>query len=108
MFTFSRPIRLFSSISQHLQKNPLKRKRLRTNDAVAASLLPPPDPVLRREVISIYKELLNRGRDYPKGYDYFRQRLHKAFKENASIRDAKQIQKKIKQAKYIQRELEAL
>ncbi|KAI2775769.1 hypothetical protein F4815DRAFT_486864 [Daldinia loculata] len=107
MSTFTRPIRLFSSVSQHLQKR-FKLKSTRTNDALTASMLPPPNPVLRRQVISIYKELLNRGRDYPKGYDYFRKRLHKAFQEKASLRDKKEIQGAIRKAEYVKKELEAL
>ncbi|KAI8961519.1 hypothetical protein F5Y11DRAFT_348427 [Daldinia sp. FL1419] len=70
--------------------------------------MPPPNPQLRRQVISVYKELLHRGRDYPQGYDYFRQRLHRAFMAKASLRDDSEIEKGIRQAEYVKKELEAL
>ncbi|KAI0118964.1 hypothetical protein F4814DRAFT_222283 [Daldinia grandis] len=117
MCAFTRPTRLFSSISQHLQKRakpiPSKRDPPRTKYVAVASLtaaprLPPPNPVLRHAAISIYKELLHRGRDYPKGYDYFRHQLHEAFWANASLRDEGEIKKAIGKARHAKKELEAL
>ncbi|OTB18801.1 hypothetical protein K445DRAFT_314660 [Daldinia sp. EC12] len=70
--------------------------------------MPPPNPQLRQQVISIYKELLNRGRDYPKGYNYFREQVHKAFKAKADLRDDEEIHRAIKHAEYVKKELEAL
>ncbi|KAI1464551.1 NADH-ubiquinone oxidoreductase complex 1/LYR family protein [Daldinia caldariorum] len=69
---------------------------------------PPPNLQLRHQVISIYKELLNRGRDYPKGYEYFREQLRRAFKAKADLRDDEEIRKAIKHAEYVKKELEAL
>ena len=83
---------------------------------------------LRRQVISVYKgtqfalgsfdfaqhstdrspELLEMGKHYPLGYDYFRPRLHKAFMSKAHLRDEEQIQQGIKQAEYVKKEIEAL
>ncbi|KAH8768551.1 complex 1 protein [Hyaloscypha finlandica] len=67
-----------------------------------------PNPALRREVIAIYKELLNLGKAYPLGYDYFRPRLHKAFASNASLTDEKDIRKGIERAEFVKKEIEAL
>ncbi|KAF3064504.1 LYR motif-containing protein 5 [Daldinia childiae] len=71
-------------------------------------MLPPPNRQLRQQVIAMYKELLHCGRDYPRGYDYFRQRLRKAFRENASLRDEGEIKGALKRAHYVKKELEAL
>lgn len=53
-------------------------------------------------------ELLEMGKHYPLGYDYFRLRLHKAFMSKAHLRDEKEIQKGIQQAEYVKKEIEAL
>ncbi|OQO01581.1 hypothetical protein B0A48_12617 [Cryoendolithus antarcticus] len=58
---------------------------------------------LRPEVIRIYKELLNLGREYPLGYDYFRPRLYKAFSAKASLTDEAEIKKGIEQAEYVKK-----
>lgn len=68
----------------------------------------PPNPDLRRQVISIYKELLFLGREYPLGYDYFRPRLHGAFMGRAAERDEDVIRRGIAQAEYVKKEIEAL
>jgi len=88
-----------------------------------------PNPTLRREVISIYKgtsslgllssvkrmsnralmgnstltELLNLGKGYPLGYDYFRERLHKAFKSQAGLRDEGEIRKGVERAEFVRK-----
>ncbi|BCR82920.1 electron transfer flavoprotein regulatory factor 1 [Aspergillus chevalieri] len=66
------------------------------------------NPALRREVINIYKELLNLGRAYPLGYDHFRNRLHKAFSSQAHLSDEEQIKKGIARAEFVKKEIEAL
>lgn len=66
------------------------------------------NPALRREVISIYKELLNLGRAYPLGYSYFQPRLHEAFMANASLTDEVEIKKGIERAEFVKKEIEAL
>ncbi|OTA67116.1 complex 1 protein [Hypoxylon sp. EC38] len=67
-----------------------------------------PNPELRRQVIAIYKELLNLGKDYPQGFSYFRPRLHKAFMVNAHLRDEDAIRNAIAKADYVKKEIEAL
>ncbi|KAI6093191.1 hypothetical protein F4821DRAFT_77026 [Hypoxylon rubiginosum] len=66
------------------------------------------NPELRRQVIAIYKELLNLGRDYPQGFAYFRPRLHKAFMGNAHLRDEEAIRSAIRRADFVKKEIEAL
>ncbi len=53
-------------------------------------------------------ELLEMGKHYPLGYDYFRPRLHKAFMSKAHLRDEDEIRKGIRQAEYVKKEIEAL
>ncbi|KAI1256220.1 hypothetical protein MGN70_002382 [Eutypa lata] len=67
------------------------------------------NPELRRQVIAIYKELLNLGKDYPQGgLSYFRPRLHRAFMANAQLRDEEAIKKGIARAEFVKKEIEAL
>ncbi|EAW10703.1 electron transfer flavoprotein regulatory factor 1 [Aspergillus clavatus NRRL 1] len=66
------------------------------------------NPELRRQVINIYKELLNIGREYPLGYDYFRTRLHKAFSSQAHLDDDEQIRKGIARAEFVKKGIESL
>ncbi|KAL4896743.1 hypothetical protein BDV59DRAFT_171373 [Aspergillus ambiguus] len=66
------------------------------------------NPELRRQVINIYKEMLNLGRNYPQGYEYFRTRLHKAFASQAHLNDDEQIRKGIARAEFVKKEIEAL
>ncbi|KAL2005651.1 hypothetical protein VTN00DRAFT_10144 [Thermoascus crustaceus] len=66
------------------------------------------NPELRRQVINIYKELLNLGRNYPLGYEYFRNRLHRAFSSRAHLRDEEQIRKGIERAEFVKKEIEAM
>ncbi|KAF2278494.1 LYR motif-containing protein 5A [Westerdykella ornata] len=66
------------------------------------------NPALRLEVKRIYKELLYMGRDYPQGYDYFRNRLHKAFFNQRHLTDEEAIKKGIERAEFVKKEIEAL
>ncbi|OQD74478.1 hypothetical protein PENDEC_c010G05226 [Penicillium decumbens] len=66
------------------------------------------NPELRRQVITVYKELLFMGREYPLGYQYFRDRLHRAFAGQADLRDEEQIRKGIARAEFVKKEVEAL
>lgn len=66
-----------------------------------------PSP-LRYQVIRIYKELLYLGREYPRGYSYFRPRLHKAFASQSHITDEQQIKKGIERAEFVKKEIEAM
>ncbi|KAF2157362.1 hypothetical protein K461DRAFT_289688 [Myriangium duriaei CBS 260.36] len=63
---------------------------------------------LRLEVKRIYKELLYLGQNYPRGYDYFRPRLHKAFASKANLADEAEIRQGIKQAEHVKKEIEAM
>lgn len=65
-------------------------------------------PSLRRQVIQVYKELLEMGKWYPLGYDYFRPRLHKAFMSQAQLKDEEKIKEGIRRAEYVKKEIEAL
>ncbi|XP_015912377.1 electron transfer flavoprotein regulatory factor 1 [Parasteatoda tepidariorum] len=62
----------------------------------------------RSKVITLYKNLLFLGRDYPKGYDYFRVRLKEAFLKNKDVKEAAQIEILLTRGQYIIKELEAL
>lgn len=53
-------------------------------------------------------ELLNLGKEYPLGFDYFRPRLHQAFISNASVTDEGEIRKGIERAEFVKKEIEAL
>ena len=48
-------------------------------------------------------ELLNLGKDYPQGFDYFRPRLHRAFMANAHLRDEEEIRKGIARADFVRK-----
>nr|ALS04259.1 LYR motif-containing protein 5 [Acartia pacifica] len=61
----------------------------------------------RHRVIQLYKNLLYLGREYPKGYDYFRSRCHKAFMKNKDLAPD-QVEQWIGKGEYIIKELEAL
>lgn len=63
---------------------------------------------LRYQVIHVYKELLEMGKSYPLGFDYFRPRLHKAFMSQAHLQDEEKIKEGIKRAEYVKKEIEAL
>lgn len=88
--------------------------------------MPSPNPALRREVIGIYKgkfylakhlghmyepgltqlpgtELLNLGKAYPLGYDYFRERLHKGFKSQMGLTDDDKIRQGIEKAEFVKK-----
>lgn len=79
-----------------------------------------PNPVLRHQVIRIYKgalsssshyrarihcttDLLFMGREYPQGYDYFRTRLHKAFASQRHLTDEAKIKQGIERAEYVKK-----
>ena len=53
-------------------------------------------------------QLLYLGREYPKGGDYFRDRLRAAFSKNKGVQDPEQIKEMIARGEYVARELEAL
>lgn len=59
-------------------------------------------------IFPIIFQLLFLGREYPKGYDYFRVRLKDAFLKNRDISDPEQIEILLTRGQYIIKELEAL
>ncbi|KAJ8926409.1 hypothetical protein NQ314_021195 [Rhamnusium bicolor] len=62
----------------------------------------------RIRVTELYKTLLHLGKDWPKGYDFFRKRLHGAFMKNKDEKDPEKIEKMIAHGQYIIKELETL
>ncbi|KGO73357.1 hypothetical protein PITC_086450 [Penicillium italicum] len=48
-------------------------------------------------------ELLFLGREYPLGYQYFRDRLHRAFASQTQITDEEQIRKGIARAEFVKK-----
>ncbi|KAK0055086.1 electron transfer flavoprotein regulatory factor 1 [Biomphalaria pfeifferi] len=63
---------------------------------------------LRHKVKHLYKTLLHLGKDYPKGRDYFRQKLHAVFIKNKGVKDPEEIEMLIAKGEYIVKELESL
>ncbi|OON18052.1 hypothetical protein X801_06098, partial [Opisthorchis viverrini] len=53
-------------------------------------------------------QLLYLGREYPKGAEYFRKRLHNAFWKNRDVSDPDEIRRLIQFGEYVAKELEAL
>jgi hypothetical protein len=48
------------------------------------------------------------GREYPLGYDYFRNKCYQAFNKQRHLTDPDQIEQCIKKGEYVVKELEAL
>jgi hypothetical protein len=59
-------------------------------------------------VRDLYKQLLYIGREYPKGFDYFRTGLKRAFLKKQELKDPQEIEKAITQGLFVYKELEAL
>lgn len=59
-------------------------------------------------VKQVYKNLLHLGKDFPKGYEYFRDRCKNAFMKNREVSDPHQIEILLARAVYVTKELEAL
>ncbi|CAK9805573.1 Electron transfer flavoprotein regulatory factor 1 [Anthophora plagiata] len=62
----------------------------------------------RSKVIQLYKTLLYMGRDYPRGYEFFRKNVKKAFEKNKGERDPEKIEKMLAHGNFVIKELEAL
>ncbi|KAK9308437.1 hypothetical protein QLX08_001601 [Tetragonisca angustula] len=62
----------------------------------------------RSKVIQLYKTLLYMGRDYPKGYDFFKKNLRRVFEKNKGERDPEKIDKMLAHGDFVIKELEAL
>lgn len=63
---------------------------------------------MRPQVIQLYKNLLYLGREYPKGYEFFREKLKKAFMKNKDVTDPEQIKVLISRGEFVIKEIEAL
>ncbi|KAI9190502.1 hypothetical protein H9P43_001936 [Blastocladiella emersonii ATCC 22665] len=65
---------------------------------------------LRSRVITMYKELLFLGRDYPhaEGFPWFRRKLKGAFQKNAGLTDEDDIKRALMHAEYVKKEIETL
>lgn len=48
------------------------------------------------------------GRDYPRGYEFFKTNLRKAFEKNKAERDPEKIEKMLAHGNFVIKELEAL
>ena len=48
------------------------------------------------------------GRDYPSGYDYFKNRLRKAFDKNRAVQDPKEIEILLSRGEFVIKEIDAL
>lgn len=55
-----------------------------------------------------YCQLLFLGRDYPMGYQYFREKLKRAFMKNRYETDPDKIREMIHRGEYVVKEIEAL
>ncbi|VDI39844.1 Hypothetical predicted protein [Mytilus galloprovincialis] len=55
---------------------------------------------LRPRVIELYKTLLYYGKEYPLGYEYFRERLKKAFLGNKDVTDPEKIEQLIARGEF--------
>ena len=65
-------------------------------------------PVLRRQVIQLYKNMYYLGADYPKGADWFRTRLKTAFMKNKDESDPEKVKMLIARGEFVCKEVEAL
>ncbi|GFT07232.1 electron transfer flavoprotein regulatory factor 1 [Nephila pilipes] len=63
---------------------------------------------IRSRVVQLYKNLLFLGREYPKGYEYFRSRAKASFMKNKDVKDSKELEILLIKGQYIIKELEAL
>lgn len=53
-------------------------------------------------------KLLHLGRDYPKGFEFFRTKLKSSFIKHKDVTDPEEINMLLARGKYVMKELEAL
>lgn len=58
--------------------------------------------------VCIKLQLLYLGREYPMGYEYFREKLKRAFMKNREVTDPEQIKVLIGRGEFVIKEIEAL
>ncbi|GFO01350.1 electron transfer flavoprotein regulatory factor 1 [Plakobranchus ocellatus] len=63
---------------------------------------------MRYRVKHLYKTLLHLGKDYPRGYEYFRSRLHASFIRHKDVESTEEVEALIAKGEYVVKELEAL
>ncbi|TPX64067.1 hypothetical protein SpCBS45565_g06142 [Spizellomyces sp. 'palustris'] len=63
---------------------------------------------LKRQVRSLYKQLLFIGREYPAGFEFYRSRLKAAFLKKRDLSDPEDVRKALRQGEFVLKELEAL
>nr|ACO11505.1 LYR motif-containing protein 5 [Caligus rogercresseyi] len=78
------------------------------NIAVSEASEDSEDMSQRSKVISLYKQLIHLGKDYPKDPSSFQRKCHDAFTRNKDLSDPKEIEACISKGKYIVKELEAM
>ena len=57
----------------------------------------------QKQTLTSVLELLNLGKAYPLGYDYFRPRLHKAFASNVALTGEVEIRRGIERAEFVKK-----
>lgn len=65
-------------------------------------------PILRQEVIKIYRELLSLAKNYPTGYAGARAKIHAAFSAQTHLTDEGEIRRGIERAEFVRKEIETL
>ncbi|CAI5451503.1 unnamed protein product [Caenorhabditis angaria] len=63
---------------------------------------------MRSRVIELYKNLYHMGKEYPKGSQWFHERLKIAFWKNKDITDPAKIDELLKRGDFVVKEIEAL
>lgn len=59
-------------------------------------------------IVYFLLQLLHMGKDYPRGQDYFRQKLKEAFMKNKDLTEPREIRRMLAKGNYVVKELEAL
>jgi hypothetical protein len=57
---------------------------------------------------AVSPDLLNLGKAYPLGYEYFQSRLHKAFMGQAGLSAEADIRRALERGEFVKKEIEAL
>ncbi|PAV84389.1 hypothetical protein WR25_16444 [Diploscapter pachys] len=63
---------------------------------------------LRCRVLHLYKTLYYMGKEYPKGAQFFHERLKNAFKRNANVTEPKDVENLLERGEFVIKEIEAL
>lgn len=62
----------------------------------------------RTAVLALYKQLLYLGREWPQGYQLFRDRAQSVFRRNASVADERRAADMLRHGRFVIKEIEAL